>query len=261
MFTQYIYNDGKALIVDDKKKQSLVDYYDNLDDVLVKENLIEKIESEIVKVKNEINSIKKRSIPAVWLGVLFLSLLPMLISSTLFKGADEVMTIFGFMINENVLPGCIVSSFVFVISLVLAVSETIFINMSRRDKHARKLQLSVLEQRLKEEKNMLEELKLDKSNTEKQNDFYLTFVNDKKALSDLKKYLQTFYELGFSEDKYYKRYQKNKLSKCFNSDEIEIVSNYFEDNKDFDEVYAEIEPDALKTIAEWNAAWGGYTEE
>ena len=33
------------------------------------------------------------------------------------------------------------------------------------------------------------------------------------------------------------------------------------DNKDFDEVYAEIEPDALKTIAEWNAAWGGYTEE
>ena len=29
----------------------------------------------------------------------------------------------------------------------------------------------------------------------------------------------------------------------------------------FDEVYASAEPDALKTIAEWNAAWGGYTEE
>jgi hypothetical protein len=25
--------------------------------------------------------------------------------------------------------------------------------------------------------------------------------------------------------------------------------------------YNEDEPDALKTIAEWNAAWGGYTEE
>ncbi len=29
----------------------------------------------------------------------------------------------------------------------------------------------------------------------------------------------------------------------------------------FDQAYEEHAPDALKTIAEWNAAWGGYTEE
>ena len=39
-------------------------------------------------------------------------------------------------------------------------------------------------------------------------------------------------------------------------------SDVYENNENhFDEVYAEAEPDALKTIAEWNAAWGGYTEE
>ena len=232
MNKEYVYNNGKALIVDDKKKQKLVDYYDNLDDVLVKENLIEEIESEILKVKKEIKSIKKRSIPAVWLGVFVFSLIPLLISTILLKGSGEVMTRFGFMMNESVLVGCIGSSFAFGISSLFGINETIFIIRSRKDKYARELQLNVLEQRLEEEKNMLEELKLDKSNTEKENDFYLTFVNDKKALSDLKKYLQTFYELGLSEDKYYKRYQKNKLGKCFNSDEIEIVSNYFEDNKD-----------------------------
>ncbi len=30
---------------------------------------------------------------------------------------------------------------------------------------------------------------------------------------------------------------------------------------DFDTEYAKYEPDALKTIADWNTAWGGYTEE
>ena len=39
-------------------------------------------------------------------------------------------------------------------------------------------------------------------------------------------------------------------------------SDVYENNENhFDEVYAKAEPDALKTIAEWNAAWGGYTEE
>ena len=43
---------------------------------------------------------------------------------------------------------------------------------------------------------------------------------------------------------------------------INIKKDSYKDNENhFDEVYAEAEPDALKIIAEWNAAWGGYTEE
>ena len=29
----------------------------------------------------------------------------------------------------------------------------------------------------------------------------------------------------------------------------------------FDEAYAKYEPEALKTVAKWNEAWGAYTEE
>ena len=38
-------------------------------------------------------------------------------------------------------------------------------------------------------------------------------------------------------------------------------SAWADDENKFDEVYSKAEPNALKTIAEWNAAWGGYTEE
>ena len=45
------------------------------------------------------------------------------------------------------------------------------------------------------------------------------------------------------------------------SELLSYVRNAGLGNKSFDEYYAAAEPDALKTIAEWNAAWGGYTEE
>ena len=42
---------------------------------------------------------------------------------------------------------------------------------------------------------------------------------------------------------------------------INIKGKDYDNIDQFYEVYARAEPDALKTIAEWNAAWGGYTEE
>ena len=39
------------------------------------------------------------------------------------------------------------------------------------------------------------------------------------------------------------------------------LSAWADGENKFDEVYSKAEPNALKIIAEWNAAWGGYTEE
>lgn len=47
MNKEYIYKDGKALIIDENDNQKTVDYYDNLDEVLVQEDLIEALEEEI----------------------------------------------------------------------------------------------------------------------------------------------------------------------------------------------------------------------
>ena len=42
---------------------------------------------------------------------------------------------------------------------------------------------------------------------------------------------------------------------------FDISGMYANGQNNFDEFWKEYSPDALKTIAEWNAAWGGYTEE
>ena len=42
---------------------------------------------------------------------------------------------------------------------------------------------------------------------------------------------------------------------------INLTESYANNTNNFEQFYAEKAPDALKTIAEWNAAWGGYTEE
>jgi len=47
MNKEYVYKDDQALIIDDNDNQTVIDYYDNLDKVLVQENLIETIEKEI----------------------------------------------------------------------------------------------------------------------------------------------------------------------------------------------------------------------
>ncbi len=39
----YVYKDGKVLIIDENGKQKETEYYDNLDEILIKENLIEEM--------------------------------------------------------------------------------------------------------------------------------------------------------------------------------------------------------------------------
>ena len=43
MNKEYVYVNGKVTIIDDKKEKRQEEYYDNLDKVLVKENVIERI--------------------------------------------------------------------------------------------------------------------------------------------------------------------------------------------------------------------------
>ena len=45
----YVYKDGKVLIIDENVKQKETEYYDNLDEILIKENLIE----EMKKIKEK----------------------------------------------------------------------------------------------------------------------------------------------------------------------------------------------------------------
>lgn len=59
MNKEYTYIDGKVIISYENGKKTPVDYYDNLDEILIQENLIETIENKILLLEKESNAYKK----------------------------------------------------------------------------------------------------------------------------------------------------------------------------------------------------------
>lgn len=59
MNKEYTYLDGKAIISDENGKQSLIEYFDNLDYILVQENIIETMENRIAKLEKDSQLYKK----------------------------------------------------------------------------------------------------------------------------------------------------------------------------------------------------------
>ena len=60
MNKNYIYMHGKAIINDEMGNQTSIEYYDNLDQVLVKENIIETMEKRIKELENESKNYTKK---------------------------------------------------------------------------------------------------------------------------------------------------------------------------------------------------------
>ena len=73
MNKEYILKDGKALIIDDTNIDETIKYYDNLDKVLIKENLVETMEKKLQKNKIQLEEIAE-NIYAEKLFTLFLSI-------------------------------------------------------------------------------------------------------------------------------------------------------------------------------------------
>ena len=59
MNKEYVYKDGKVLVIDENGNQKILDYYDNLDDVLIQENLIETMQNKEQKLERKISHLKK----------------------------------------------------------------------------------------------------------------------------------------------------------------------------------------------------------
>lgn len=61
MNKEYTYIDGKVIISDENDNKTQSDYYDNLDEVLAQENLIETMEEKIQVLEKEIQLYKKNN--------------------------------------------------------------------------------------------------------------------------------------------------------------------------------------------------------
>lgn len=240
MNKEYTYIDGKVIIKDEKGNQTPVDYYDNLDEVLIQENIIETMEDKISYLENKSMQYKKynkkRYIPILFLlSSLFIIFGPPVIMYSLGHTAvftSIVSTIFGPM-NEALLYSSLFST------LMLPFAGFIEFDMYRQHKDKLKVEkginneLEFLKQQLGEEKEKLVNLKKEKTRTKENKEFRVVKVNDLEELKKLRDWLDIYYDLGYNEEKYHKYLEngklEEKLKKQYTEKGIEFVKEYLEE--------------------------------
>lgn len=236
MNVSYTYIDGKAIIFDENSNQVPVEYYDNLDEVLIQENVVETIENEIKDLGNVKTLPKKRFIPFKTIGVVLTILITPLILN-LVCGINlstiYINTLFG---KTNLLKSLIINSGLIIVpfSLVIDVGEYLVYKSKFNNRNAKIFELEFLKSKLVEEKQKLEDLK--KENTKEKKDLIFTImkINDLEKLKQLRHNIELYYSLGYDIEKLYKYLEngtlEDKLSKSYNSEDIQLAKNFLEEN-------------------------------
>ena len=236
MNVSYTYIDGKVIIFDENGNQVPVEYYDNLDEVLVKENIIETIENEIKDLGNVKTLPKKRFIPLITIGVAMAILIVPLILN-LVCGTNIyttfVDTAFG---KINLFK--IIASICGITVGPLALFCDIYNHQNYNDfikyNNAKTYELEFLKNKLVEEKEKLESLKNAKSKEKEDSTFRVVKVDDIDQLKQLKHSLELYRSLGYDIEKLYKYLEngtlEDKLNKSYNSEDIQLAKAFLEEN-------------------------------
>ena len=239
MNKNYIYMDGKAIINDEMGNQTSIEYYDNLDQVLVKENIIETMEKRIKELENESKNYSKKKrrffIPYTLLCGIILLLIAPPITIGLVTGTNPYLyyvdTILG---STNYV---LLTTLVMAISISPAIAFTTIWEYAHHKEDLRKenginSELEFLKRQIEEERKSLASLQQEKTKNEEKKDYQIIEVNDLQQLRMLKNYLMFYYDLGYNSKKYYKYYRQGQLDDILDEryDDINIclAKKYFE---------------------------------
>lgn len=240
MNKEYTYIDGKAIIKDEKENQNPIEYYDNLDEVLVQENLIETMQNEITKLEEESKEYKKnnkkRYIP---ITLPLASLITIFGVPALFYlfgytniYSSTISTIFGPM-NEAILHS---SVFYVLVSPIIGLTEFCMYNNYKNMKNDEKginNQLEFLKEQIVIEKEYLKELLKNKTSSNNNEEFRIVKVNDLEVLRTLRSCLEFYYDLGYNEQKYSKYLEQgklnDKLNKYYTEGAIQVAQEHLEE--------------------------------
>ena len=240
MNKEYAYIDGKAIIVDEKGEQTKSEYYDNLDEILVQENLIEDMENKIKQLEKDIDAYKeinkKHHFPFMLLAVILAIVLGNLVILSVDPKQFMETVDFSFgKVNLVLLLNSVIST----ISIPLgAIFDSMFYQQYKDAKNEEKginSDLDYLKKQIIIEKQKLEKLQKDKKKNEEGKKFGVVVVDDKAKSEELKNNLDFYYNLGYNENKYFKYYQlgrlNDKLQKYYNDTEIKKVEDYLEEKR------------------------------
>lgn len=233
MNKEYIYINGNVVVKDELGNQKPIEYSDNIDEILKKENIIEAIENRLNVLRCSDNQFKKIKfkdfIP--WLLIILSSFFLIIPGYMILKSHFEYI-----ILSEKVIS-LIKGMFLFSgCTFFISIIHTIWYYVNFKiTKSGNDKELELLEKRLNIEKENLIKLKKDKTVTKENKEFRVVKINSLEDLKKIRKYCDLYYKLGILEKKYLKYYQENiltkKLSKYYNDEELKIIEDYFKEKE------------------------------
>lgn len=239
MNIKYTYVDGKVIVSDEYGNQKLNEYYDNLEDVLVQENLIEELEKKITELNEKVSQIRqekpKKFKPSYTFLFLFCLVLGYSLSYLVFNslGLKEVL--------ESILRNKVACSFIFIpvpalftfVGIDLDFLEYCKYKDLENRENGIEAQLDYSMQQLVKEKEKLINLKSKKTRDCEYREFRTVNVPYLERLKALRKYLKLYYELGSQVKHYHRSFEQGcleeELEKEYDEDSIIVAKQFIED--------------------------------
>lgn len=239
MNKEYTYIDGKVMVRDENGNQTLIDYYDNLDEVLIRENLIETMENKISSLEKESKDYKKHNTKHYIPFFLLMGLITTVGAPAIFYGlgntavyTSTISTTFG-EVNQAVFFTGLFSATVLPITALAELNMYKWHKDSLKREKGTNSELEFLKQQILEEQEKLVELKKEKTRTNENQEFRVVEVNDLERLKTFEGWLNLYYDLGYNGEKYYQYYQQgkldDKLGTYYTDVGIEIAKEYLEE--------------------------------
>lgn len=200
MNKSYIYNAGNVTVIDENGDVKFIDYSDNLEEILIKENLIETIEDNMRKFEDSLDYNYRPYIPFTVPALFLIGPGFNLILNHLYGPMDNLALFIG-LTTLGLLP----------IAVPLEIKEYLMDKNYKKDCQADVTTYEYLQNELKKQKENLELLQNNKSKENEISDFTVKKVNDIEELEILKMCLILFNNLGSDFKKYYDFYQQDKL--------------------------------------------------
>ncbi len=237
MHKGYICEYLEALVFDDNGNKKIVEYQDNIEEILIIENELEVIENQKEKIEIKLDSecknlkLKNKII-----------ILPILIPILVFIICNILPLILGISSINILLQKIdlkIILSIIFVpmcsiLSGLMLDDYYKEYNKNLKIKKTYEIELKMLEELKQYKMEILEELKNNKENKNVSNNFYLKEL-DKSYIKNLKINFDFYFKFGCNEKKYYRLYRngklENKIEKKYGYENSIIVKHYFDDKE------------------------------
>ena len=231
----YTYIDGKVIISDENGNHTQTEYYDNLDQVLVHENIIEEIERKIkvLTAKNERYKPKKYIPFYLYAGVGFAALTPLILSILTGTNLYLCDTTVGLgSISDGLIINMTLGMIFLPISSLFEIVNHSGYKQNVNRGNAINSELDFLNLELAKEKKILLKLKKEKTMNNRHSKFESKQVDDKTEMKVLDRVSELNYVLGYFGKKYYHYYEQGKLDKVlkeyYSESEIALAKEYFE---------------------------------